>query len=832
MGNGAFRYCIPEDKKDFDVGSLNLKSKSGNRMAMRKYPDIMTSGDSKEEENIRNLAMATIQSTVKAFLSNKKLKLLKEVRKRFENEFLPTICKDESLRNPGYVEVEVSSRKLKLQNQGVNVEERKNITDSVDNYSLLEIKYPPVILTEENNDIYDGFWKLHRSPDDNNNTQPFFIRFGYGVTYQVDGTRIDGLWNDKIITEGRIYYPDGRVYEGEIISDISKSPFIINNNVVNYLPHGKGKLSIIANESTKSNGRRLKNRNKITYAVWVKGEIHGECTESYPGKFIMKTDIVNGQNEASRAHFTYEDGTVYEGEYDSKFRKHGYGIVGFANGDIYEGYWKKDKFHGPGMMFTPKSKENAATQKKLISLFNNKSPSLELFKWGTGKYIKGVWFQGQLNGEGTIAENEKTTNCFWRFGKLIQSMVQLKNKSPCLHPNIFSFLTPRDIPALFQLKNRSIMFHFLNNNFSNLIKLRLGQMMDCDFNNYHPKSGYHNRYMCKFLLDNSERIKNLEDVLLNHQEGGDNFIPIVAYKTNGGIVEKRFHYSNLFNPKETASYISNYLANKKTDIFIEGVVAHWSNKSNKSGKDQSGNSSGENLKKSLLNFKLKNTREENESDNIQKLSTNAKDFISFYDSLFTDYKIDFYQLSVLDKNVADNISGVTNANHQHLFSLHQILLFIPMKLSLYTFLLNPVRTLAVYIHNQDNFTNLNFKDDTLIDFNSLQNINLNTLEEDIDNSSSKLKLPTIIRTVNNDDKFVVEFDTQQQNQEKKQLLALIQIKNYTNNSYHLISLKKYYHIGRYITVHLVDQTNLYGKPTSIEITSALFFGQTYHMTKT
>ena len=42
----------------------------------------------------------------------------------------------------------------------------------------------------------------------------------------------------------------------------------------------------------------------------------------------------------------YDDGSYYTGQRDAKGRRHGDGLMVFANGDRYEGNWKKGDIDG------------------------------------------------------------------------------------------------------------------------------------------------------------------------------------------------------------------------------------------------------------------------------------------------------------------------------------------------------------------------------------------------------------------------------------------------------------------------------------------------------
>eukprot|EP00350_Pseudokeronopsis_sp_OXSARD2_P008460 CAMPEP_0170564688 /NCGR_PEP_ID=MMETSP0211-20121228/74325_1 /TAXON_ID=311385 /ORGANISM="Pseudokeronopsis sp., Strain OXSARD2" /LENGTH=76 /DNA_ID=CAMNT_0010884467 /DNA_START=368 /DNA_END=598 /DNA_ORIENTATION=+ len=52
-----------------------------------------------------------------------------------------------------------------------------------------------------------------------------------------------------------------------------------------------------------------------------------------------------------RPQVTLKSGDTYEGEWDTETNtKDGFGLLCFKNGDVYQGYFEQDKFHGRGRL--------------------------------------------------------------------------------------------------------------------------------------------------------------------------------------------------------------------------------------------------------------------------------------------------------------------------------------------------------------------------------------------------------------------------------------------------------------------------------------------------
>ena len=86
------------------------------------------------------------------------------------------------------------------------------------------------------------------------------------------------------------------------------------------------------------------------------------------------------------------DGYFYEGGW-LHGKKHGQGLVIYANGDCFEGYWRKDLREGEG--------------KYWIRKINDNNESLKVLDGNSGKLITGVW-QRDMMKTGIINKQQET----------------------------------------------------------------------------------------------------------------------------------------------------------------------------------------------------------------------------------------------------------------------------------------------------------------------------------------------------------------------------------------------------------------------------------------
>lgn len=88
----------------------------------------------------------------------------------------------------------------------------------------------------------------------------------------------------------------------------------------------------------------------------------------------------------------YDDGSYYTGQRDAKGRRHGDGLMVFANGDRYEGNFVQNHLSGYGKM-----------------------------KYGDGSSYEGNWYKDMYEGEGTyISADGEVIKGRFHEGQLIE----------------------------------------------------------------------------------------------------------------------------------------------------------------------------------------------------------------------------------------------------------------------------------------------------------------------------------------------------------------------------------------------------------------------------
>lgn len=111
----------------------------------------------------------------------------------------------------------------------------------------------------------------------------------------------------------------------------------------------------------------------------------------------------------------YEDGTKYKGGIHN-FKKNGYGIIKYPNGEFYEGEFVDDEFEGKGKFVSEQMtydgcwkmgyahgkgkevwKSGAVFQG---SFFYGVKTGNGNYLWENGNSYKGTWENDQMNGEG------------------------------------------------------------------------------------------------------------------------------------------------------------------------------------------------------------------------------------------------------------------------------------------------------------------------------------------------------------------------------------------------------------------------------------------------
>jgi hypothetical protein len=308
------------------------------------------------------------------------------------------------------------------------------------------------------------------------------------------------------------------------------------------------------------------------------------------------------------------------------------------------------------------------------------------------------------------------------------------------------------------------------------------------------------------------QIINISKIINHYNQKKILFIPIQAYKTDGGQVENRYRYQNIFNPVKNKTYTTHYLHNKNHDVSINGVINY--NMFNNNNKDND------------LNDKLNNNSSVNQ-DNLNIIShiiKSQESYINNFEEIDKNYpECDKYRDIIDNRNIILNNNVVGNIN-QCLFSIHYISIFIPKKYNYYSLINLPCHFLSVYIH----------EDDDLKSGNCSIEISQNIIKQNdgkIENIQKNFSNYILFFEKSENYSFI-EFDTNSQTEKSKKLLCLIEINkiNPDLNPY-IISLKKYYHIGRYLTVKFIDQNSIYNtlNKNCIDFGTINFYGEVYEI---
>ena len=459
-----------------------------------------------------------------------------------------------------------------------------------------------------------------------------------------------------------------------------------------------------------------------------------------------------------------------------------------SDNSIYEGEFKNNQFNGKGNLFIPLQNSNESDQ---------------------GKLIITNWINGIENGKGIIkTKNEnneiKEINCIFRFGKVI-NVIQKSSKKIKLHKNILNFLSPNEIYIIAKnTKIKSMLEYLKEDNFKNLNNIKFFSII----NNTNNSTNKSNTIRLQKIYD--LKITNIGEIIKNYKENKILFIPIQAYKTNGGQVENRYRYQNIFNPIPTKIYTTHYILNKCKDVSINGVINYKMFNNNKTNQISISN------KNSNIN--------ENELSLINEIIKIQEKYINSFEDVDKNYpECDKYR-DVLDhRKIILNESIIGNVS-KCLFSIHYISIFIPTKYNDLSFVTLPCHFLSVYIHEDDDLISEECS------INICQQIikeNNNNIEE-INNKFSK----DILLMEKKEHFSYIEFDTITQPEKSKKILCLIEINhlNPDKNPY-IITLNKYYHFGRYITIKLIDQNSLYNtmNRNCIDFGTINFYGDVFEL---
>ena len=250
------------------------------------------------------------------------------------------------------------------------------------NFEVSNLTFTPNKPIEfKNGNLYNGYWNSNYEME------------GFGkYILKENNVYIEGIWEKGIFKYGRIYYPNGDIYEGEI-----------QNNLFN----GKGKL--IHNDGTIFEGEFIDGE-KGDY-----GKIIYNDKSFYQG--YLKYGIPNGKGE-----FKWINGIYYNGNFDlGKIEGRGK-IINEISGSSYIGDFKNNIFHGKGKY---NFKDGSIYDGNY--LFGKKN--------GEGLYIKkngikydGNFYDGKLHGTGIVEDNNSIYKCTWKNGLVVETPI-IENKN-------------------------------------------------------------------------------------------------------------------------------------------------------------------------------------------------------------------------------------------------------------------------------------------------------------------------------------------------------------------------------------------------------------------
>lgn len=484
--------------------------------------------------------------------------------------------------------------------------------------------------------------------------------------------------------------------------------------------------------------------------------------------------------------------------------------------------------------------------------------------WGNGTYKKGFFLNGQLHGAGMIITSKKSIQTYWRYGKLISSTEKIRS-SKKIPSKILEFLSINEIVAISTIKNSSC-FNFIKNNkkiqFDILVaKLYLSDMEKCKNilltnNNFsQTKQKYIKLDNMHLLLSNINfnllfkynpllrKLKddNLKRILYLMSENKFVFLPLTPFRTNGGCVSKKMHYSNIFNPSTKRCYYSSFYTEKKTDILVSATVdVNYINEScilsqeNLINKNKIGNIPEFNIRKAL--DKTKNYSAQNNINfflpQFEKITKTEfiPDFTDFSNIVLPKpyylenlpFEYDFDVATLDDYEV---LKLKTDNDSEFIFSM--LYLNNYNKPANFTVLHNPLRTVAIFISNNHI---LNPEQDSIFNYLCFRNINSFDLKQISNVISERFDIINIneseknwfIEVDSNNSKFNHQQSNYFSNDSELKLLGVARLNTFDQ---HVFLLKALHHYGKFIYLKLIDQNYMEGfNVNTLDLVSFLAFG--------
>ena len=196
-------------------------------------------------------------------------------------------------------------------------------------------------------------------------------------------TKTDTKRDMERIVKGKLTFPSGVVYEGELIQKY---------------PNGKGKMiwpDGATFEGQFLNGCRVNGQFHYPNGVIYKGDFQknmrqGTAKEVYPNGDMFVGEFLN--DERKKGIYTFADGRVYEGEFENGCSE-GRGKQTWPDGTLYIGEWHKDQLHGKGTM-------TWTGGDKFVGEFFNDKRKKGIYTFADGRVYEGEFENGCSEGRG------------------------------------------------------------------------------------------------------------------------------------------------------------------------------------------------------------------------------------------------------------------------------------------------------------------------------------------------------------------------------------------------------------------------------------------------
>ena len=242
----------------------------------------------------------------------------------------------------------------------------------------------------ENGNIYFGHWN-----DD-------FEMEGYGKYYiKEEKVLAEGIWEKGELKKGRIFFPNGDFYEGEI-----------SDSVYN----GKGKII-------------TQNKDEFI-GEFVDGEKNGEGKMTFSDDGTEYTGNFENNNFNGTGNMKWKDGVEYKGNFNNNCFE-GEGILFNNEGEKYEGNFENNLFHGKGKYTYLNGDEYEGNFEYGIRKGKG------TYKKKDGMLFEGLWDNNLPNGYGKITFNDKIIKCNYHNGKLINQQFNEKISYDGIDYNFF-----------------------------------------------------------------------------------------------------------------------------------------------------------------------------------------------------------------------------------------------------------------------------------------------------------------------------------------------------------------------------------------------------------